>query len=313
MPEIVRAPRGVRLRVSNAANRRNRLVDVREAWIDEDAWTPLVVDVRVRALDEVRVTGEIACVAAFAAGARVDVVDLADAPELGRAHAAFYDAAYFASKKRVGPTRKYRRLVRGDERGELDEEARGERDEEARVTVARAGPSRVEVERIAGVASLLVRNDVAFRAIYDGHTLAIDHDARALDAAARDVEARWAKTFGDAAVERDRRALWYLTKYFTPHPPGEPHFFVKPWTFTRTPRGWSCLLEGVQNEAFDVMRGVVATDAFHATPAVFWMHAIGERVRVAAGAPLVRVVPVPRWLVRAPVRVVPWELAWSAS
>jgi hypothetical protein len=90
-------------------------------------------------------------------------------------------------------------------------------------------------------------------------------------------------------------AVLYLTKYFTPHPQGEPHFFVKPWAFTVTPRGWSSLLEGVRGEGWDVMRGVVWTDRFHATPAVFSMQG-GRRVRVREGAPLLDVVPVPRSL-----------------
>jgi hypothetical protein len=40
-------------------------------------------------------------------------------------------------------------------------------------------------------------------------------------------------------IEKARGAIWYLSKYFTPHPVGEPHFFVKPWALTRVPRGWS--------------------------------------------------------------------------
>lgn len=321
---LVRAPRGVWLRVSNAANRRNRLVDVRDAYIDDDdRWVPLVVDMIVRPDDETKIQGEIACVAPLAPGARFECVDLADAPALGRAHAAFYDEAYFATKKDE-PTRKYRRLV-------AREAAPGDAEISPVTTVARVGPSDYDVSHAAGflhadatklraasrdlrtIEQVVYKNDVAFTVRFDGHTLAIDHDAKALASAARDVERRWAAVYGAASVVRDRRALWYLTKYFTPHPPGEPHFFVKPWTFTETAPGWSCLLEGVQRDEYDVMRGVVSTDTFHATPAVFWMHRIGERVRVPAGAPLLRVVPVPRWLTRAKVRNVAWTIDWSTS
>jgi hypothetical protein len=100
-------------------------------------------------------------------------------------------------------------------------------------------------------------------------------------------------------VERDRRALWYLTKYFTPHPPGDPHFFVKPFAFTRTPPGWSSLVEGIHGDGYDVLRGVVSTDVFHATPAVFHLRTAGAPVAVAAGTPLVRVIAIPRDLLRA--------------
>jgi hypothetical protein len=88
----------------------------------------------------------------------------------------------------------------------------------------------------------------------------------------------------------------YLTKYFTPHPPGEPHFFVKPWALTATPPGWSSLVEGMHGDGYDVMRGIVSTDVFHATPAVFRVHREGTRFQVAEGAPLLRVIPLPRAL-----------------
>lgn len=321
---LVRAPRGVWLRVSNTANRRNRLLDVRETHIDDDGrWVPLVVDMVVHGDGEVKLQGEIACIAPLAPGSRITCVDLADAPALGRAHAAFYDEAYFATKK-AEPTRKYRRLVAREGASNEDADA-------PVATIARVGPSRYDVTRASGflhadatkpraasrdsrtIEHVIYENDIAFTVRFDGHTLAIDHDARALASAARDVERRWAAVYGAGSIERDRRALWYLTKYFTPHPPGDPHFFVKPWTFTKTVPGWSCLVDGVQRDEYDVMRGVVSTDSFHATPAVFWMHRIGERVRVPAGAPLLRVVPVPRWLVRAKVREMPWTIDWSAS
>src|SRR5207244_4305597 len=51
-------------------------------------------------------------------GMELDVVELAAAKEEGRAHAAFYDAAYFAAKKGA-PTRKYRRMVTREEAPEV--------------------------------------------------------------------------------------------------------------------------------------------------------------------------------------------------
>jgi hypothetical protein len=97
----------------------------------------------------------------------------------------------------------------------------------------------------------------------------------------------------------------YLTKYFTPHPPGEPHFFVKPWALTATPPGWSSLIEGVHGDGYDVLRGVISTDSFHATPAVFRIHREGARVNVAEDAPLLRVIPIPRSLLDGEIRVTP--------
>ena len=96
--------------------------------------------------------------------------------------------------------------------------------------------------------------------------------------------------------------MLYFTKYFTPLPPGETHFFVKPWAFMQTPPGWSCLLEGVHGDGFDVLRGVVATDVFHAMPAVFQVYRAGEPIRVRFGEPLLQVMPIPRRLLQAGFR-----------
>lgn len=61
-------------------------------------------------------------------------------------------------------------------------------------------------------------------------------------------------------------------------------------------RAWSSIIEGVRGPGSDVMRGVVWTDRFHATPAVFSPQA-GPHVWIAAGAPLLDdVVPFPRSL-----------------
>ena len=74
---------------------------------------------------------------------------------------------------------------------------------------------------------------------------------------------------------------------------GSSHFFVKPWAFTETPRGWSSVLDGIRGEGYDVMRGVVWTDRFHATPAVFDVAPM-RVVKVASGVPLLEVFAIPR-------------------
>ena len=42
----------------------------------------------------------------------------------------------------------------------------------------------------------------------------------------------------------------------------------------------SSLIEGTLGDGWEVMRGIVATDVFHAAPAVFRVHRVGEPVRV---------------------------------
>ncbi|WP_437679685.1 hypothetical protein [Sorangium sp. So ce131] len=358
---LVRPDPGLWLRVAGAANRRNVLIEVSEVYLaDDSAFVPLVVELRLRdeAPGRLRLEGEIACLAPVRPDVRIEACALADAPEVGRAHAEFYDARYFAVKKGE-VTRKYRRLVGGkagegkgsageggageghagegsaDEEnageGSADEENAGEgsADEEnagegsagpARVRLVVAGPAAPEIAEVTEVttaagpdpvpwrggarrlASLVVRNAVPFRATFDGHTLSVAPEAPRLAEGAAAVERTFARVFGEDFIAANRGALWYLTKYFTPHPPGEPHFFVKPWAFTRTPPGWSSLLDGVHGDGYDVMRGVVATDVFSATPAVFHVRRIGAPIEVPEGAPLLRVLPIPRDLLRAGFR-----------
>ncbi|HEY3821572.1 MAG TPA: hypothetical protein VGL81_30605 [Polyangiaceae bacterium] len=311
---LVRPSPGIWLRVSGAANRRSVALDLAEVFIGDDAeLVPLVLDVTLRG-DEAHLRGEVACLTPLRPGVAVRQTTLAELPALGRAHAAFYDAAYFAAKK-GDTTKKYRRLV-------AREKGPREGTPVARAEVARVGPLQATVASVdrfldAEATSPRARRDdgrslevvtfantVAFRATYDGLTMTIDHDARALAAAASEVESTWGAVFGAPAVQRDRRALWYLTKYFTPHPPGEPHFFVKPFAFTQTPPGWSSIVAGVPGDGYDVLSGVVSTDTFFATPAVFAVHRVGAPIRVPAGAPLVRVIPVPRDLLGATWRSV---------
>ncbi|WP_157906576.1 hypothetical protein [Sorangium cellulosum] len=343
---LVRPDPGLWLRVAGAANRRNALIEVSEAYLaDDGAFVPLVVELRVRdeAPQRLQLEGEIGCIAPVLPDVQIEACSLADAPEVGRAHAEFYDAKYFAVKKGQ-VTRKYRRLVGGTAggrnasagegsagggstgegsagEGSAGEGSAGEESAgRARVRLVVAGPAAPEITEVTEVttaagpdpvpwrggarrlASIVVRNAVPFRATFDGHTLAVAPDAPRLADGAAAVERAFARTFGDDFLAANRGALWYLTKYFTPHPPGEPHFFVKPWAFTRTPPGWSSLLDGVHGDGYDVMRGVVATDAFFATPAVFHVRRLGAPIEVPEGAPLLRIVPIPRDLLRAGFR-----------
>ncbi|PWU06602.1 MAG: hypothetical protein C5B51_11975 [Terriglobia bacterium] len=291
---LLRGDAGVWLRVSATANRRNRLIEVEEQFIaDGNAFVPLVLDMKLSldVTDRVRLEGEIGTVAPVAPGATIDDVRLADAPEIAAAHAAFYDDAYFEAKV-DGPTRKYRKM-------KLPPEALVS-DAPARCRIINAGPA---AHTIAGsIPQIVFANLVPFEARFDGYTVAVESDQRSLRAGAREVERTFAEALGPTFLGKNRHAMWYFTKYFTPHPPGEPHFFVKPWAFVQTPPGWSCLLEGVHGEGFDVLRGVVATDMFYATPAVFHVYRTGEPIRVRFGEPLLYVTPIPRRLLQAGFR-----------
>ena len=56
------------------------------------------------------------------------------------------------------------------------------------------------------------------------------------------------------------------------------------------------LIDGEPSVGFDVMRGVVHTDAFFATPAVFSLWRPGPDLDIEVGQPLSRITPIPREL-----------------
>jgi hypothetical protein len=305
---LVRPRTGVWLRVTSAANRRNTLFEVCEQLLPDDGgWVPLVLDLRFRrgCPPSFSLEGELACLGPVRPGVRFRTVPLSEAPDLARSHAAFYDRAYF-DDKREEVTGKYRRLV--------SRESAPDGVEDAECRVAPIGHSRLAIEPLArfttaagpGVAarpqerrrldSVVFRNEVAFRGLFDGHSLVLDYDRATLRDRTRPVESALRHALAGGAVPEHPGAELYLTRYFTPHPPGEPHFFVKPWALTATPPGWSSLLEGAHGEGYDVLRGVVSTDVFHATPAVFRVHREGAAFAVKDDAPLLRVIPIPRSL-----------------
>jgi hypothetical protein len=291
----VRADAGVWLRVCASANRRNRFIEVEEQFITDDgAFAPLVLNMELplQAPDRVILDGEIATLAPVAPGVRIDEVPLAQAREIGAAHAAFYDETYFEAKHGA-VTGKYRKL-RPPEEASRDNGP-------ARCRLITVGPPAHTI--VGPMPCVVFANHVAFEATYDGYTFAVEPDQNALRAGARAVERTFAEALGPTFLGANSRAMLYFTKYFTHHPPGEPHFFVKPWAFMQTPPGWSCLLEGVHGDGFDVLRGVVATDVFHAMPAVFQVHRAGLPIRVGSGEPLLRVMPIPRRLLEAGFRL----------
>ena len=289
---LVRADAGVWLRVSATANRRNRFLEVEEQFIADGALVPLVLNITLRpdAPDRVRLEGEIGTLAPVAPGARIADVPLVEAPEIGAAHAAFYDEAYFEAKT-GGPTRKYRKMKPPDS---------PQSEAPARCRVINIGPAAHTIT--GSIARVVFTNLVPFEACFDGYTITVQSDQRVLRAGAREVERAFAEALGPTFLGKNRHAVWFFTKYFTCHLPGEPHFFVKPWALVQTPPGWSCLLEGVHGDGFDVLRGIVATDIFHTTPAVFHVFRTGEPIRVGLGEPLLQVMPIPRWLLQAGFR-----------
>jgi hypothetical protein len=307
---LVKPAAGLVARVARPANRGAWALDVIEVALTGARHTPLVIELRAPAdADEIRIEGEIATLGVVPAGALWRRVALAERPAVAAAHLDFYDSEYFAAKRRGEVTRKYRRAVANPADAGPD-----------RSEIVEAGPVRcvldapVRVHDPAGAsdgpapfAAATFANEVPFTARFDGARVALDWHRPTLDRRAAAIRAQWEPFAGDD----DRGALWYLTKYFTPHPAGEPHFFVKPAAFVVTPPGWSSLVEGLRGEGFEVLRGVVHTDRFHATPAVFALR--GDRaVTVDVGVPLVRVLPTPAHLAAPTFTLRPFEEGLAA-
>ncbi len=304
---FVRPRAGWRLRVSTLANRRSWLYTIDEAILDDtDAFTPLMLDVRpARDVDTFALDGEVATLAVLPARTTFSRATLDEAPEIARAHIGFYDAQYFATKTRGEVARKYR-----DEVVRPARLAPVEASDEVSVRVVDGGPSLVEpaapmrFHRATGVVAapanaydrLVLRNAVSFTATFDGYKLVVEPDRTELERFAADVRATWQAWQRASGAAFHEGALLYLTKYVTPHPPGEPHFFVKPPSLIVTSPGTSTAIDGRPGAGFDIMRGVVRTDGFHAAPAVFHLWRPGETIRIARGAPLADLFVFPRSL-----------------
>jgi hypothetical protein len=332
---FVRPRAGWRLRLSTLANRRSWLYTIDEAILDDsDGFTPVMLDVLPgRDVDAFALDGEVATLAVLPARTTFSRCTLDEAPEIGRAHVGFYDAQYFATKTRGDVARKYRDVIVRPARLASVETPRTTRAFHDTVQahglsipgssrasedpggvharVVDGGPSLVEpaaparfhrpggpVTAAAGTAPdrLLIRNAVSFTATFDGYKLTVEPDRAELERFAADVCTTWQAWQRATGAEFHEGALLYLTKYVTPHPPGEPHFFVKPPALIATSPGTSTLIDGRPGPGFDIMRGVVRTDGFHAAPAVFHLWRPGETIRIARGSPLAELFVFPRLL-----------------
>lgn len=308
---LLRPDAGVALRLLPTGSRRTHSFQVAERCYSESGGelVPLILDLELASpaasAKVLTLGGELACLAPLPAVTSFAQRLLSDCPEVGRAHAAFYDPSYF-QRKNANATRRYRR--------QMDLSAASASSATSSEIIV-AGPTDFEIVREpAGggeQAHVVFRNLLDFSCRFDGATVALEFDRQALARKGRPLWQNFRTLYGDDFVAGHEGALFYLTKYFTTHPPGEPHFFVKPWAFTRTPPGWSSLVEGYASDGYEVLRGVIATDQFHATPAVFAIHRADEVLPVPAGAPLLRVFALPRSLLRASFRTLPLPLPLS--
>jgi len=297
---FVRPRDGVRIRQSANANRRSLAYSIEQAIVDDvGGLVPVVLDVvPAPGVEAFVLDGEIATLGALPASVEFTRGSLDDVPLVGQAHCSFYDADYFATKKRGAASRKYRKEFSRPTSQPVDE---------VLATVVDAGPRSVEVgrpkrmHRVSGVAKahgdpdrLTVTNAVSFTAAYDGLNVTVTPNLDELTVYGRAVRTAWGDRGGHPG------SMLYLSKYFTPHPTGEPNFFVKPASLLGTSQGVSTLIDGICGSGYDVLRGVVHTDGFHATPAVFQLEA-GRTVEIPRGTRLAEMFAIPRELIDAEI------------
>lgn len=300
---FVRPREGIRLRLSSVKNRRSLAYDVKEAILDDSAgWTPLVLTVAPRG-NTCILQGELATLAPLPATATFRSLAFEQAEALARAHLGFYDRAYFETKRGGEVSRAYRRRAALESSATVASLSTQVDYVDAGVQTAQPGappsfhrPSGPQTDATAAPDRLIVHNAVSFSAHYDGLLVQVQPDAGELARFSERVRARWKGMLPEGAHEG---ALLYLSKYVTPHPQGEPHFFVKPSMLFRTEPGTSLLLEGKSLEGAEILRGVTESDWFHATPAVFHLLAPGTSITVRAGAPLLELFPQSRRLAAA--------------
>ncbi len=318
---FLRPKPGFVLRVSHAGNRKNVLFGVRERFIvDASAPCPLVLELEPGkdARFPLLLGGELASLFPLVPRVECRHADLSPESEAARAHLAFFDPKYFERKKR-GPTKKYKRAVSGAEvaspassgRVELVEAGPGGIGEITRFPVASA--AGVSEREIPGLVALEIRNGVPLRARFDGHVADVVPDERRLALYRERTEAAWSAAFDTDTLMSHRGAVWYFSKYVTPHQAGEPLFFVKPSVLTRTTAGWSTLVDGALGSGFEVLRGAVATDRLHALPAVIRLLHPGQRVLLPEDLPLARCFPFPRSTFDATADRIPWSLPGSRT
>ncbi len=273
----VRPRAGTRLRTSTLANRRSWLYTVDESIVaDPQGFTPLVLEITPgRDVAAFTLAGEIATLGVLPGETSRCTASLDEnGSEVARAHVGFYDAEYFETKKRGVVARKYR-----------DDIVRSPRESTGTsydMTLYQGGPIHVELLRDRA----RVLNAVSFTATFDGYKVHIEPHRDELETLATAIRATWQGWQHTTNAAFHEGALLYLTKYFTPHAPGEPHFFVKPPTLVATTPGTSTLIDGIPGTGYDVMRGIVRTDSFHAVPAVFQLWQPGTTITIARGAPL---------------------------
>lgn len=145
-----------------------------------------------------------------------------------------------------------------------------------------------------GLECVMVKNIARISGTFDGQSFT-DSTVRVPRRALLQLSQIYRDHYGEEACQN---ALEFLSGYFYCHNRDEPLFLIQPWTFMTTPAGWVSLVDGCHGESYDGMRGVIASDQFRGISMAYRLYG-PCRIAIRAGAPLMRVLPVPRHMLKA--------------
>ena len=266
---------GAAIVVERPYNRRDLRVDVPPQRIRPGEPLVLRLVVRIARGESVELRGELSTLCLFLGDPRPKLLPLASAPAVGRAHAAFFDAKYFAGK-RGGPTKKYQRTLR-DAPEATPRPGAG-------IFVVHAGGAPPRIERGPdGVPAIVLPLEARTRLSFHGQRVEADIEPAALAQRARTIEAAFRDVLGD---DIGPGALRYFTTYVSPHVAGDPHAFFKPATLVAAPPEVRLVVDGPEGEGIEGLRGVTEPAWFHAMPAV--ARVLGRTASMSPNAPILR-------------------------
>lgn len=309
---LVRPEPGLWLLASGARNRRP-WVEVRDCVIGSDeGYTPLVLefDLETMASDTMWIEAEVATLLPLKPDVTVARANITERPDLGRAHNVFYTADYLRTREAGKSVGRYRKaLGQAHSGGDVPSSA-------ACQLIHVAGPDLNTIETFSKVVGpdgeitaevsrrlefAVLRNMTPLHFDFDGlqfHLLNDDADPHT-----DDLLGIWRDLYGEEHLP----AIDWWSQYFTPNGQdglGQQLILLISYSFVETPHGWSSVADGFHFPGLAGQRGVVATDIFHHVGgAVLVPRAPGE-FRIPEGAPLMRVLPVPRHLLSADYRLV---------
>ncbi len=298
---LVRPRPGYWLFISGAFNRRSRVRVIEHAVCDPNGWVPLTLEIDGSALgrESLWIENEIACVMPIVPGMDISLSRLEGSLDAGRRFCEFYDASYFQQKP-LHPTGRYRKLLSGAPKTIADQ---------GTSLFTFAGPathSIVSIDRFAtpngfarkpgdglSMKYVLVRNIARIKAEWDGQCF-MESETRIPEREITRLKALFLKHYGEEALQN---ACEFLERYFYTQKRDDPTFLIAPWAFMATPSGWWSLLDGYHGDKYDGMRGVIATDIFQGLGMVYRLYG-PCRISLQVGAPLMRIMPVPRNVLR---------------